>query len=131
MSVHQHNQELINALRKGADKGELACAVAFRIADEQKAAPISIGKAMDIEEIDIVKCQLGLFGYKPEKKIVRPAESVSNELKQEINAWLTEGKLSCENAWAVAKKLKLSKMDVAAACETMGIKIKQCQLGAF
>lgn len=131
MSVHHHSQDLINALRESAGNGELACAVAFKIAAEQKATPINIGKAMDIEEINIAKCQLGLFGYKPDKKIVRPAESVSDELKHEINARLTDGKLSCENAWAVAKKLGLSKMDVSAACETMGIKIKQCQLGAF
>ncbi|MBN2160928.1 MAG: hypothetical protein JW807_16175 [Spirochaetes bacterium] len=131
MSVHQHSQELINALRNSADSGNLACAVAFKIAAEHKASPAEIGKAMDIEDLNIVKCQLGLFGYKPEKKIVRPAESVSDELKAEITAGLTDGKLSCDQAWTISKKLHISKMDVAAACDTLGVKIKSCQLGAF
>ncbi len=74
---------------------------------------------------------MGLFGYKPEKKVVKPAESVSEEMKKEIAAHLKEGKLTCADAWAIAKKLKVSKMDVSAACETMGIKITSCQLGAF
>jgi len=131
MSVHHYNQEVIEALRAAATDGELACALAFKVGAAHNTTPADIGKALDLEEIDIVKCQLGLFGYKPDKKIVRPAESVSEEIKKEITAELDDGKLTCERAWAIAKKLKISKMDVAAACETLGMKIKTCQLGAF
>ena len=109
----------------------MACAVAFKIAEELHAAPIDVGSALDLEEISIVKCQLGLFGYSPEKKIVRPAESVSEILQKEITAGLTDGRLPCAQAWAIAQKLHQSKLDVAAACEKLGIKIKPCQLGAF
>ena len=131
MSVHHYNQEVIEALRAASTDGELACALAFKVGAAHNTAPADIGKALDLEEISIVKCQLGLFGYKPDKKIVRPAESVSEEIKKEITAELDDGKLTCERAWAIAKKLKISKMDVAAACETLGVKIKTCQLGAF
>lgn len=131
MSVHHYSQEVIEALRAASTDGELACALAFKVGAAHNTAPADIGKALDLEEISIVKCQLGLFGYKPDKKIVRPAESVSEEIKKEITAELDDGKLTCERAWAIAKKLKISKMDVAAACETLGMKIKTCQLGAF
>jgi hypothetical protein len=131
MSVHHYSRELIEALHAAAESGEISCAAAFKVAAEQKASPADIGKVLDLEELSIVKCQLGLFGYKPEKKIVRPAESISDELKKEITGGLADGRLACERAWTIAEKLRISKMDIAAACETMGIKIKPCQLGAF
>ena len=131
MSAHKQNPALTEAVRASADNGAMACATAFKIAEKQKVAPIDIGNALDLEKISIVKCQLGLFGYSPEKKIVRPAESVSDNLHKEIAAGLTDGRLPCAQAWAIARKLNLAKMDVSAACEKLGIKIKPCQLGAF
>jgi hypothetical protein len=131
MSVHHYSKELIEALHAASVSGEIPCAAAMKVAAEQKASPADIGKALDIEEINIVKCQLGLFGYKPEKKIVRPAASVSDELKKEITGGLADGRLPCDRAWAIAEKMHMPKMDIAAACETLGIKIKPCQLGAF
>jgi hypothetical protein len=131
MSVHHYSKELIEALQAASDNGEIPCAAAMKVAAEQNASPADIGKALDIEEINIVKCQLGLFGYKPEKKIVRPASSVSEELKKEITGGLADDRLPCDRAWAIAEKMRMSKMDIAAACETLGIKIKPCQLGAF
>jgi hypothetical protein len=35
------------------------------------------------------------------------------------------------NSWEIASRLGIQKLDVASACETMGVKIKPCQLGAF
>jgi hypothetical protein len=131
MSVHHYSKDLIEALHTASVSGEIACAAAMKVAAEQKASPADIGKALDIEEINIVKCQLGLFGYKPEKKIVLPASSVSEDLKREISDGLADGRLPCDRAWAIAEKMRISKMDIAAACEALGIKIKPCQLGAF
>ncbi len=131
MSVHHYSKEATEALKAASTDGELACALAFKIGAEHNTSPEDIGKILDLEEIDIAKCQLGLFGYKPDKKIVQPAISVPDGLKKEITAALADGRLSCEKAWAIAGRLRISKMDVAAACENMGIKIKPCQLGAF
>lgn len=131
MSVHHYTKEVIEALRAASSDGELSCAASFKVAAEQKTSPADIGKVLDLEEINIVKCQLGLFGYKPEKKIVQPAPSVSDELKKEITGGLADSRLSCDRAWAIADRLRIPKQDVAAACETMGVKIKPCQLGAF
>ena len=65
------------------------------------------------------------------KKIVKSNPSASPDLKKAIQDALTEGKLSCEKALDIAKRFKVSKMQVSGACEAMGLKIKPCQLGAF
>jgi hypothetical protein len=112
-------------------KGEIACAVAFQIADELKVSPAEIGKALDLLEVKLGKCQLGLFGYKPEKKIVTPQQPLDQDLEGALRAALMDGKLSCRSAWDLALQFNVSKMSVSAACEACGIKIKPCQLGAF
>lgn len=125
------NEKIVKALREKEKDGEIPCAVAHQIAKELDVSPKEVGYTMDMLEIAIVKCQLGLFGYKPEKKIIKPAEKISEELKKEIEAELEDGKLSCKKAWEIAKRLGIGKMEVSSACEAMGIKIKECQLGAF
>ena len=131
MSVHKQNEQLIEAIQGKAIADTISCAAVFTIVDEMKIEPIEAGRALDLLDIAIIKCQLGLFGYSPDKKIVKPAESVSEEMNVEISACLKDGVLSCADAWAIAKKLEVAKMQVSAACDKLGIKIKPCQLGAF
>ncbi len=131
MSVHRQNEQLVEAINGKAIAGTIPCAAVFTIIDELKIEPIEAGRTLDLMDISIVKCQLGLFGYSPDKKIVKPAESVSEDMNREITACLKDGRLSCADAWAIAKKMKVPKMDIASACEKLGIKIKPCQLGAF
>ncbi|MEX1326609.1 MAG: hypothetical protein AB1Z29_07405, partial [Desulfobacterales bacterium] len=89
------------------------------------------GRGIDLMDIRLVKCRLGLFGYRPEKKAVEPKAPRSRELEEAIRAALIENKLSCHAAWEIAHMFQIPKMDVSAACEALGIKIKPCQLGAF
>ena len=110
---------------------EISCAVAFQIAEELKAAPAEIGKGIDLLDIRLVKCQLGLFGYGPGKKAVKPKPPQSPDLEEAIRAALAEKKLSCRAAWDIAHRFNVPKMAVSAACEALSIKIKPCQLGAF
>ncbi len=81
--------------------------------------------------IRLVKCQIGLFGYRPKKCIVKPAKSVPSELEKAILAGLVNDRLSCKCAWEIAHQLGIHKMKVSAACDALGIKIGPCQLGAF
>ncbi len=118
-------------LREASD-GSLSCAAAFRIAGECSADPSEVGFAMDFHEVRLVKCQLGLFGYSPENRIVKPADSVAGDLEAEIRGFLeSNGKLSCKNSWALADRRSLSKLQVSSACEALRIKVCACQLGAF
>ena len=111
--------------------GELPCAVAFKLAEELNQPPEEIGKTADLLEVELVKCQLGLFGYKPDKKIVTPKLPVDPKLEEAIRQALVDGNLSCKSAWDIALDLGVSKMSVSAACEGLKVKIKPCQLGAF
>jgi len=132
---HEPGRRLPDALaekiRSLCKNGELPCSMAFEIAESEGLPPLEIGAAADLLEIPIVKCRLGLYGYKPEKKIVKPAQEVDPVLESALKESLVDGRLPCAAAWAAAEKFGIGKMDVSAACETLGIKIRPCQLGSF
>ena len=112
--------------------GKLSCAEAFRIAQEMSVEPSEVGRALDLLEIRIIKCQLGLFGHEKGKRlIVKPAETVPPDLEEALRAGLVNGRLPCATAWEIAKRFNLPKMDMTSACERLNLHISQCQLGAF
>lgn len=114
-----------------AKEGELPCAVAFKIVDELKTTPAEVGKAVDLMDFRLVKCQLGLFGYKPDKKIVKAKFPEDPELENAIHKALIDERLACRDAWEIARQFQIPKRAVSNACEALKIKIKPCQLGAF
>lgn len=125
------NEEVAAAVKARVKEGELPCAVAFSITEETGASPGEVGFTVDMLGIRLVKCQLGLYGYKPNKRMVKPAESVSPDLEKAIRDALVNGRLPCLHAWQIAEGFGLKKMEVSSACETLGIKISSCQLGGF
>ena len=125
------NEDLKQEVLQAAKENNVTCSAAEEIARRKAVALGEIGIALDILNINIIECQLGLFGYSPQKKIVQPAKEIVSDLKQVINDALSDGRLPCAEAWAIAKRLNLPRMKVSAACEALQIKIKPCQLGAF
>jgi hypothetical protein len=125
------NPAVAKAVTEAADSGQISCDQVFKIAAETGGSPAEAGKTVDLLKIKLAKCQLGLFGYSPEKSIVKPADSVSPELESAIRGRLVNERLPCAQAWQIAEELRLEKMDVSCAAEALGIKIKPCQLGAF
>jgi hypothetical protein len=118
-------------IKEKVKDGQLPCAVAFKIAEELKIKPAEVGVALDLLEIKISKCQIGIFGYDKGNKIVKPLTQLPDTLEMAIRQNLTDGKLPCARAWQIAETLGIGKMDVTSACDAMGIKISPCQLGAF
>jgi len=125
------DEKIAGAIREKVVEGEMACAEAERIGAAQGVQLEEVGRAMDLLEIRISRCQLGLFGYATEGKIVRPADQVDAALEEAVRSRLFDGRLPCIAAWMIASDGKISRMGVAAACETLKIRIKPCQLGAF
>jgi hypothetical protein len=119
------------ALMKRAADGRLPCAVAFDVARQLGVMPGVVGAAADLMDLRLVKCQLGLFGYAPKKKIIKPARSVPAWLEEAIREALVGDCLSCRRAWQIAKQGGIHRMKVSAACDNLKIKIRPCQLGAF
>ncbi len=127
----QVNELIKEQLNRQTKNNELACAKAFKIADELYVSAAEVGKTADLLDIKLVKCQLGLFGYKPEKKIVKPKTAPNRKLESVIQDSLVDGALPCATSWEIARNFDVPKMTVSAVCEQLKIKIRPCQLGAF
>jgi hypothetical protein len=125
------DEKIAAAVRSKTREGELACADAERICAEQGAAMAEVGRTLDLLEVRINRCQLGLFGYAAKAKTVRPDNAVVPELEKDIRNRLYDGRLPCKAAWEIAAERKIPRMKVSSACEALKIKIKPCQLGAF
>ena len=124
-------KEVAELLKKKRGDGAMTCPLAFKAAGELNLTPAEIGQALDILEIPLSKCQLGLFGYSPVSRIIQPAESVAEDLEAALRAALSDGRLPCAAAFQIAADFKLAKIRVSSACEKLKIKISTCQLGAF
>ena len=125
------DEPIAEVVRQRSSDDKLTCAACHKIASDLNVLPSEVGRAIDMMEIRITKCQMGLFGYSPRKSIVEPAEKVMPALEDAIRASLVENRLTCAAAWGIADKLGIKKMDVSSACETLEIKISTCQLGSF
>jgi len=123
--------EIVGILKKRISDGKISCAASHKISRDLNETHSEVGFTMDVLEARIIKRQMGLFGYQPEKKIVKPAVDISSILEDAIKGKLEYGRLSCKTAWKIAEDLDMKKMDIASACETLKIKISPCQLGAF
>ena len=125
------DQKVIDAVKKKISDDTISCAEAFSIADALNTPPEEIGVTLDLLEIRIVKCQLGLHGYKTHGKRLNPVGTVAPELEEAIRGALLNDRLPCASAWKISDELGLGKMEVSSACEALKIKISSCQLGAF
>ena len=120
-----------NEILKKTKNEKIPCAVAFEIAKVLQISPEKVGKTADLMNFKLTKCQMGLFGYQPKKKIVNLQDNIKEDVKNAVSDALPHGRLSCKQAWDIASRLHVGKMTVSGACEALGVKIKDCQLGAF
>ena len=127
----QPDPNIVKEINRNADGGALPCAVAFDIAAKLGIAPANVGKTADLINVSLSNCQLGLFGYQPNKKIVEPRPADEVTVTDAIRSGLVKDRLPCATAWNIATEKGISKLAVANACEAMGLRIKPCQLGAF
>jgi hypothetical protein len=76
------NEKIAGAVREKNMDGKISCAEASRIAGQLQVSMTDVGVTIDLLEIHLNKCQLGLFGYSPKKIIVKAAENVTPDWKQ-------------------------------------------------
>ena len=124
-------EKVRQAMEAVSSDGDLTCAAAFDVAASLNISPAKVGEYADEFGFHLTQCQLGLFGYLPHKKILEPLASVDAELEDAIREGLVNDRLPCKTAWEIAERFNIPKMRISAACETLGIKIKPCQIGAF
>ena len=123
--------KIAEAIRPKAVDGRITCTAAHKIAGELDISPADVGVAIDLLEMRLKKCQLGLFGYGAQKNAVKPAQRVSPELEDAIKASLVNNRISCLSCWEIAERFGIARIDVSAACEALQVRISSCQLGAF
>ncbi len=123
--------KIVKQVKQKLSNNHITCAAAHAVALELSVPPAQVGMTIDLLEARLIKCQMGLFGYSPKKSIVKPAESVSPDLKNALDTKRKDKRISCEHCWKIASQQGLQKLEVASACETRGMKVKPCQLGAF
>jgi hypothetical protein len=125
------DKRVADAVQKRAKGAEINCDDATAISENLRVDMLKVGETLDLLEIRLRRCQLGLFGYVGKKLIVEPAATVSTKLEKAIRGNLADGRLSCASAWEIADGMGIARMDVTSACEALKIRIKPCQLGAF
>ncbi len=131
MMSNSEKIDIMHLIKEKASDNKISCADAFKIVNQHAIFPDILGQAIDHSGMKISNCQIGLFGYGEKKKILEPAESTEDEMEDKIYANLENGKLTCAAIWNIAEELSVKKIDVAAACEKLKVKISVCQLGAF
>ena len=128
------NEHIAKAIREKSSGGELVCAMGEKISNELKVGIVEVGITADLLEMKIKECQLGLFGWgdKPDHgKDIRAANSVSVEIKSSLEKAAENSMVTCAALWTIADRLGVKRKVVSAACETLRIKIRSCQLGTF
>ncbi|UCF09602.1 MAG: hypothetical protein JSW65_05960 [Candidatus Bipolaricaulota bacterium] len=126
-------ESIEHALREVARQGTMPCTTAFEIVDARGASPLAVGEAATSEDLRIIRCQLGLFGYREfgSKGLTPVALEVPGWLEEKMQEALVDGSLPCAAAWQIADESGLPRLTVAAAAETLGVRIASCQLGCF
>jgi len=122
---------IAEAVKQKMANGKITCAAAHEIARDLKVSPGEVGVSLDLLEVRINECQLGLFGYRPQRKVVTPAQSVAPEMEDAVREAIVNHRISCLACWEIARRFGTARMYVAAACEALGVKIVSCQLGSF
>ena len=125
------DSDLSRALDGAREADGVSCEKAHAVARQLNKTPREAGRALDLQNRPIIRCQLGLFGYAPRKRIVKPASEIGPDLADEIRAARVDGRLPCRTAWEIADRRGIERLSVAEVCEALNIKISACQLGAF
>ncbi len=128
------NEKIAEMIREKSLNGGLACVTGEKISKGLSVEMPEVGITADLLEIKINKCQLGLFGYgnKPDHgKDIQADDSVPDEMKRALEEISEKGEVTCAALWKIADRLDLERKAVASACDTLKLKIRVCQLGAF
>jgi hypothetical protein len=125
------NEMIATRIKEKISENTISCAEAHSIAVKLNADPADVGTTIDLLEVRINKCQLGLFGYGKQKNIPALSDKINSVIESTIKSSLVNRRLTCSTAWEISKRFNISKTMVAAACEAMKIKKSACQLGAF
>ena len=128
------NSSAAGAVKSRVQNERISCRAAHEAAAEIGVGPDIIGRTLDLLEIRITGCQLGLFGHKgggehgkAELKMPENAAEISRLIRQKAG----NNGISCLELWLIADENGCTKPEAAAVCDDCNVNISGCQLGAF
>ncbi|KAH3723009.1 hypothetical protein Pelo_18286 [Pelomyxa schiedti] len=107
----------------------IACGAAHEIANRLGVTPLEVGVQLDLLNIRICDCSMGIFSWGHNK--LEPMLDVPADLRAALESTQSEGRISCAALWRISDELHINKSDAARACDTLKLRIAPCQLGAF
>lgn len=127
---------IADAIRARLEDGRLPCAAARDVADALGVAQIEVGRTADQLRIRLTRCQLGLFGTPGHAKGWEVAGVASGPVPDGLEEALLAAcdehrEISCERLWREAERFSVERVPVAYLADRLGIKIRECRLGAF
>ena len=125
------DDEVSEQIRQRFHTGKMPCGSALEAAVEWNMPTMTLGHYADYLRFPLTRCQIGLFGYGKGTKLVKVLESVDPVLADAVRSKTTDNIIRCEDVFAIAEEKNVDKVDVGSVCQTLGIKIKHCRLGAF
>ena len=130
------DERIADAIRSRLEDGRLPCAPAHEAAEALGVAPIEVGRTADQLRIRLTRCQLGLYGYPGHAKGWEAAgvaaRAVSDGLEEALLAARDErGEISCERLWREAERFSVQGLQAGFLADRLGLKIRECRLGAF
>lgn len=105
----------------------ISCRSAHEIAHGLNCPPLKVGETADLIEIRIHRCQLGLFGSSE----TTSTTEITPEIRAAVESAASDGRVACADTWQLADRIGLSRLEMGALCDALGIKVSPCQLGAF
>ena len=82
------NETIAAKIKEKISEKRISCAEAHSIAAELSVAPADVGAVVDLIEVRIIKCQLGLFGYGKEKNIPVLSDKTNPDIELAIKSSL-------------------------------------------
>ena len=126
----QIDDKAAEVLKKAATDSKITCAAAHHAAKALGMDLEKICEQIDLLELKLLECQLGLFGY-PGGKGYDPDADIPETVLNRVKETAKDGRLSCRACWDIALELKQKRIDIGSACEKLELKISPCQLGIF
>lgn len=125
------DKKIADKVTAASEDGYLSCAAAFKLADHLEISYSQMGYYADALELRLTKCRIGLFGHGKGVKLVRKVDEIDQNLEKRVNTFVENDRVNCEYILNIADAFRVSPVQVGSICQTKGIKIKNCCLGAF
>ena len=130
------DQTIATHIRARLEGGRLPCAAACALAAELDRPTAEVGRTADALRVPLTACQLGLFGYpghaKGWEQAGVAAQPAPPGLEEQLRASVDEqGALTCLSVWRAAQDTGCSRIHAGAVADRLGLKIRDCQLGAL